>query len=75
MTAPYYLHWGAISQELTVSGIDPASGVIARKRGEGGKVADVKSGVLSPTLTSSGIRRLSGRGGSSGIKGSGGTCG
>ena len=68
------LHWGRIQANITVSGGDPASGVVARGIGEGGRVATSKSGATATRSATAKTKLVRGSGGTSRATGSGGVC-
>ncbi len=57
------LHWGQVSQSISVEGGDPASGVLT---------AAAKDGVIEPDTGRGRIKKLTGRGGTKLVTGSGG---
>lgn len=57
------LHWGLVNLNISVSGIDPSSGLIE---------PTAKSGGLSPATGTGRVRAAKGSGGSKGISGSSG---
>ena len=66
MIAPYYLHWGRIDLDITVNGLDPASGNVTPSSGDGVNPSSVGRGSVKMVSGRGKSKTSIGRGGSNG---------
>jgi len=52
MTAPFYIHWGQVTQSISVSGVDPTSDVADQPTKSGRSIASKARGRTSAAKAS-----------------------